>query len=197
MRKTEGKRRSSNCAEKYLQNECSHMFADMSDMFRWIIHFLRITAHPGSMNGHQAFHHCIVSCNPFLDQTDDVNGSSRTVHFNRLSTGNGGDSKFLKIRESIRMLVCDSDSNPKRTWKKSTNWPRNSMSSRKKQTHFTTVLSPCECPATTMGRSPVSNRNCSKALRMSWNATSQLPPMPASMVRHQICQIASKYYSQK
>ena len=113
------------------------------------------------------------------------------------------DSKFLKICESklwkdmLRMLVCDSDSNPKRPWKKSTNWPRNSMSSRKKQTHFTTVLSPCECPATTMGRSPVSNRNCSKALRMSWNATSQLPPMPASMVRHQICQIASKYYSQK
>ena len=67
---------------------------------------LRITAHAGSMNGHQAFHHCIVSCNPFLDQTDDVNGSSRTVHFNRLSTGNGGDSKFLKICESEYERIC-------------------------------------------------------------------------------------------
>ena len=55
MRKTEGKRRSSNCAEKYLQNECSHMFADMSDMFRWIIHFWGSRPIPGAWTATKRF----------------------------------------------------------------------------------------------------------------------------------------------
>ena len=55
MRKTEGKRRISNCAERYLKNECLQIFADMADMFRWIIHFWGSRPIPGAWTATRRF----------------------------------------------------------------------------------------------------------------------------------------------